>query len=151
VSHGVGTRREAFLGGPHARVSGRWRPTWWSTQCWATAWAAHPHGVAAELIRWMSSRTAPVVSLGVPSGVDSTTGTAPGAYVRATTTMTLAFPKTGLDADPVGELWLADIGIPREVYRRVGVQLPDGLFTPGYRVRLAGDADDRAQTRVPLQ
>jgi len=73
------------------------------------------------------------------------------AYGRAKTTMTLALPKTGLDADAVGVLWLADIGIPREVYRRVGVQLPDGLFTPGYRVRLANDADDGAQTRVPLQ
>lgn len=110
-----------------------------------------PHGVAGELIRWMSSGTAPVVSLDVPSGVDSTTGSTPGAYVRATTTMTLALPKTGLDADAVGVLWLADIGIPREVYRRVGVQLPDGLFTPGYRVRLASDADDGAQTRVPRQ
>ncbi len=101
-----------------------------------------PHGVAADLIRWMSSRTAPVLSLDVPSGVDSTTGTSPGVYVRATTTMTLAAPKTGLAADAVGELWLADIGIPREVYRRVGIQLPDGLFTPGYRVRLATDVDD---------
>lgn len=36
----------------------------------------------------------------------------------------------------VGELWLADIGIPREVYRRVGVAPPDGLFALGYRVRL---------------
>ncbi len=38
--------------------------------------------------------------------------------------------------DGVGELWLADIGIPREVYRRVGVSPPERLFTPGYRVRL---------------
>ncbi|GAA1221845.1 NAD(P)H-hydrate epimerase [Rhodoglobus aureus] len=98
------------------------------------------HGTAAELIRWMSSGTAPVVSLDVPSGVDSTTGMALGAYVRATNTMTLAVPKTGLDSDAVGALWLADIGIPREVYRRVGVQLSEGLFTTGYRVRLTKDA-----------
>ncbi|MEO6944871.1 MAG: NAD(P)H-hydrate epimerase, partial [Lacisediminihabitans sp.] len=94
------------------------------------------HGVAAELIRWTSSRTGLVISLDVPSGVDSTTGAAPGIYVRATTTMTLAVPKTGLDADAVGALWLADIGIPREVYSRAGVQLPVGLFTSGYRVHL---------------
>lgn len=101
-----------------------------------------PHGVAAELIGWMSSYTAPVISLDVPSGVDSTTGMAPGEYVRATTTMTLALPKTGLDADAVGGLWLADVGIPREVYRRVGVHPPGGLFTPGYRVQLAKEGQD---------
>ena len=98
-----------------------------------------PRGVALELIGWMSSHAATVVSLDVPSGVDATTGAAPGEFVHATTTMTLALPKTGLDADAVGQLWLADIGIPREVYRRVGVDLPAGLFTSGYRVRLAKD------------
>ena len=95
-----------------------------------------PAGVVADLIRWMCGQAAPVISLDVPSGVESTTGETPGAHVRATTTMTLALPKTGLDADAVGELWLADIGIPREVYRRVGLSAPEGLYAPGYRVRL---------------
>ncbi len=95
-----------------------------------------PHGAAAELIRWISSRRTQVVSLDVPSGIDATTGLAPGDYVRATTTMTLAVPKSGLNSDTVGSLWLADIGIPREVYTRVGLSLLDGLFSPGYRVRL---------------
>ncbi|QYH34660.1 NAD(P)H-hydrate epimerase [Salinibacterium sp. M195] len=95
-----------------------------------------PHGAAAELIRWMSQHPAPVVSLDVPSGVDSTTGAALGDHVRATHTMTLAAPKTGLDAEAVGTLWLADIGIPRQVYRRVGIELPDALFTTGYRVQI---------------
>lgn len=105
-----------------------------------------PRGVAADLIGWMSSQHAPVVSLDVPSGIDATTGAAPGVYVAATTTMTLALPKTGLDTAAAGRLWLADIGIPREVYRRVGVHPPDGLFTPGYRVRLAkGRHDDAPQ------
>jgi hypothetical protein len=56
--------------------------------------------------------------------------------VRATNTMTLAVLKTGLDAHAVGALWLADIGIRREVYRPVGARLPDGLVIRGYRVRL---------------
>jgi NAD(P)H-hydrate epimerase len=104
-----------------------------------------PDGVVADLIRWMSGQAAPVIALDVPSGIDSTTGEAPGAHVRATTTMTLALPKTGLDADAVGELWLADIGIPREVYRRVGVSPPAGLFAPGYRVRLHAIKDSDRQ------
>ncbi len=103
-----------------------------------------PDGAAAELIGWASAGTAPVVCLDAPSGLDATTGAAPGQVVRATTTMTLALPKTGLDAAAVGRLWLADIGIPREVYRRVGVRPPDGLFTAGYRVELAAAAGDPA-------
>lgn len=95
-----------------------------------------PVGVAADLIRWTSGQAAPVISLDIPSGVDATTGEAPGVHVGATTTMTLALPKTGLLSVAVGELWLADIGIPREVYRRVGVSPPAGLFASGYRVRL---------------
>lgn len=97
-----------------------------------------PDGVAAELIGWTAAGATPVVSLDVPSGVDATTGEAPGDVVHATTTMTLALPKTGLDSPAVGRLWLADIGIPREVYRRVGVMPPAGLFTAGYRVELTG-------------
>lgn len=99
--------------------------------------AGPPHGDAAELIGWMSGDTAPVVALDVPSGIDATTGDSPGAHVRAATTMTLALPKTGLDAEAVGELWVADIGIPRRVLERAGVMPPPAsLFSGGYRVRL---------------
>ncbi|MDH3733960.1 MAG: NAD(P)H-hydrate epimerase [Gemmatimonadota bacterium] len=62
-----------------------------------------------------------VVSLDVPSGLDATTGETPGEAIRATATLTLALPKTGLAAagalDYVGELWVADIGVPPELYR----------------------------------
>ncbi len=99
--------------------------------------AGAPRGVVADLIAWMSRGDAPVVALDVPSGVDATNGDAPGAHVRAVTTMTLALPKTGLDVDAVGELWVADIGIPRGVLERAGIrQPPADLFTQGYRVRL---------------
>lgn len=96
-----------------------------------------PHGVGADLIRWMSSGVSPVVALDVPSGVDATTGRCAGAHVRATTTMTLALPKTGLHVDAVGELWLADIGIPRGILERARVRPPPvALFSRGYRTRL---------------
>jgi NAD(P)H-hydrate epimerase len=39
-------------------------------------------------------------------------------------------------AEAVGELWLADIGIPAEVYRRVGIEIPLGMFGSRYRVGL---------------
>jgi NAD(P)H-hydrate epimerase len=93
-----------------------------------------PRGAAETMIEWAAGHTAPVISLDAPSGVDSTTGDSPGAHIQAAVTMTLALPKTGLDASPIGELRLADIGIPGEVYRRVGLNVPARLFGKRYRV-----------------
>ncbi len=102
-----------------------------------------PHGVGADLIEWMTSGSTPVLALDVPSGVDATTGDCPGAHVRATTTMTLALPKTGLDVDAVGQLWVADIGIPRRVFERSGVRPPPAtLFSEGYRMHLTTPATE---------
>jgi NAD(P)H-hydrate epimerase len=99
-----------------------------------------PRGMAAELIGWTASQPSPVIALDVPSGIDATTGDAPGVSVSADLTLTLALPKTGLDADGVGELWLADIGIPPEVYRRIGLEVPVGLFGPHFRIPLSSSS-----------
>lgn len=80
---------------------------------------ASPKGAVAELIRWANGAKAPILSLDVPSGVDATTGQAPGECIRPRWTMTLALPKTGLLQ--AGELFLADLGIPEGVYRRMGL------------------------------
>ena len=98
--------------------------------------AGAPRGAALEMIDWANAQQVPVVALDAPSGLDSTSGSAPGAVIRANTTMTLALPKMGLDAACVGDLWLADIGIPAEVYRRSGIDVPVGLFGSRYRVPL---------------
>lgn len=95
-----------------------------------------PRGIAAELIGWAASQSSSVIALDVPSGIDSTTGEAAGSSVAADLTLTLALPKTGLDAPGVGELWLADIGVPVEVYRRMGLEVPVGLFGSRYRIPL---------------
>ncbi len=78
-----------------------------------------PRGVAAELIRWANGTKAPILSLDVPSGVDSTTGESPGEFITPRWTMTLALPKTGLVPEKTGGLYLADIGIPEETYHRM--------------------------------
>ncbi|MDP3209650.1 MAG: NAD(P)H-hydrate epimerase [Rhodoglobus sp.] len=107
-----------------------------------------PRGTAAEAIRWIDAQDAPVISLDVPSGIDSTTGEAAGDHVHATVTMTLALPKTGLNTDAVGRLAVADIGIPHEVFTRVGVDPPSSLFAEGYRVWLdAGAVPTKAGER----
>jgi len=80
-----------------------------------------PRGVFADLIAWANSTGAPILSLDVPSGMDSTTGETPGEFVQATWTMTLALPKAGLTSGNAGQIVLADIGIPEETFRRVGL------------------------------
>lgn len=78
-----------------------------------------PRGTVQKLMQWARESDAPILSLDVPSGLDSTTGETHGDYIQATWTMTLALPKTGLLSDKIGKLYLADIGIPEETFRRV--------------------------------
>ncbi|MGH7542094.1 MAG: NAD(P)H-hydrate epimerase, partial [Gemmatimonadota bacterium] len=78
-----------------------------------------PLNEAARMIELANEYEAPILSLEVPSGVDITTGEARDPAVRATATLALALPKTGLrsrEAAPwVGELWLGDLGVPPEL------------------------------------
>jgi NAD(P)H-hydrate epimerase len=96
-----------------------------------------PTGRAAELIRWANEQGAPVCSLDVPSGLDSTTGRVGEPCVRAAATLTLALPKTGLagQADMMGELYLADLSIPPALYSRIGI-LVGPIFASGSILRL---------------
>ena len=87
-----------------------------------------PSGVFSDLIGWANSTGAPILSLDVPSGMNSTTGEKPGPSVQAVWTMTLAIPKTGLAAGNVGQLVLADIGIPMGTYRRIGLPYVSPFF-----------------------
>lgn len=78
-----------------------------------------PRGRLAELIVALEERStgAPIVSLDVPSGVDTTTGATPGVAVNASATLTLALPKIGLRASPnVGRLFVGDISVPPSVH-----------------------------------
>ena len=81
-----------------------------------------------------------VISLDVPSGVEASSGDVYSTAMVATTTMTLALPKAGLiegdAAAAVGELLLADIGIPRYVYERMDLLVDPELFAEGPVVRL---------------
>jgi len=86
-----------------------------------------PRGRTAELIAWANHQPSPVLSLDVPSGLDTTTGLIGDPCVRATATMTLALPKVGLGFAPtvVGELYLADISVPWFVYEAFDIELDD--------------------------
>jgi NAD(P)H-hydrate epimerase len=84
-----------------------------------------PREPAAEWIRRINGARCRVLSLDVPSGLDAARGIPGRPCVRANATMTLALPKTGLLAPQaqefVGELYLADIGVPPQLYRRLGL------------------------------
>lgn len=95
-----------------------------------------PRGPVGDMIQWTAETSAPTLSLDVPSGVDATTGETPGVHVLADRTLTLALPKTGLLGPLVGELWLGDIGIPGEVYRRVGIVVSSRIFGSEFLVKL---------------
>ncbi len=96
-----------------------------------------PRGTALPLIEW-ANHQGNVLSLDVPSGIDATSGASAGAFIRSDRTMTLALPKTGLLPEKTGELWLADIGIPAIVYKKLEIDyLP--FFGATYLVRLLPD------------
>jgi NAD(P)H-hydrate epimerase len=79
---------------------------------------------ARECIDAVNGGSHPTVSLDVPSGVDATTGETLGVAVSPDRTVTLALPKTGLETVD-GVLFLADIGIPKTVYTRLGIGYQD--------------------------
>jgi NAD(P)H-hydrate epimerase len=80
-----------------------------------------PRGRVSDLIRWTVAFDAPVVSLDVPSGVDTATGQVFAPAIIADATLTLALPKSGLvspqAAANVGEIFVGDIGVPAALYR----------------------------------
>ena len=87
----------------------------------------NPYGPVAEWIVRANTANRPILSLDTPSGLDTTTGVPGNPCIRASATLTLALPKAGLlqvNARPfVGHLYLADIGVPPELYRRIGVDV----------------------------
>lgn len=91
-----------------------------------------PRGWIAEIVQWTNRQITPVLSLDVPTGLDATTGHVHNPCIRASATMTLALPKTGLLTDKarpmVGELFLADISVPPSLYKAPKLNLEVGTI-----------------------
>lgn len=103
--------------------------------------SGNPRGRAGELISWANALDSSILSLDTPSGISLTTGKIYEPVVKATATMTLALPKNGLvtaeTQDLVGELYLADISVPPELYAIPSLGLEVGyLFAESEILRL---------------
>jgi len=91
-------------------------------------------GRTAHLIDLSNRFAQRVISLDIPSGLDATTGKTPGVVIRPDRVLTLALPKTGL-CDAKYKIFLCDIGIPVEVYARLGI-LIEPVFSNRFWVEL---------------
>jgi len=80
----------------------------------------NPRPPIADWIRLANESGLLILSLYYPSGLNTTTGIPGSPCIHSSATLTLALPKTGLftpTAKPfVGDLYLADISVPPELY-----------------------------------
>jgi len=91
-----------------------------------------PHPPVADWIKLANASQIPIIALDAPSGLDTTTGIPSKICIQADVTLTLALPKVGLktpEAQPfVGDLYLADISVPPELYTSPSLGL--GIISP---------------------
>ena len=68
-----------------------------------------------EIIKRVNAANIPVVSVDIPSGLNATTGTILGSAIRASATVTFAYPKQGLLQNEglkrAGNIYVKDIGV----------------------------------------
>ncbi|MBN2173896.1 MAG: NAD(P)H-hydrate epimerase [Bacteroidales bacterium] len=97
---------------------------------------------AAELIMEINRLGSPVLALDAPSGLDLNNGKPSDPTIKANATLTLAMPKTGLfklnASKYIGELYLADIGIPPMAFQKFHIRETDleGIFKEGTLVKI---------------
>jgi NAD(P)H-hydrate epimerase len=91
--------------------------------------SGNPRQPVAGLIEKANNSGCPILALDAPSGLDTTTGVPGNPCIKANATLTLALPKIGLMTseveDYVGQLYLADISVPRELYQQMGIEVPN--------------------------
>lgn len=77
------------------------------------------HGFIKEVIDYINQQPGPVVAVDIPSGLNADSPLVAGSVVRADATVTMGLPKRCQAFYPaksfVGELFIADIGIPHYV------------------------------------
>lgn len=93
-----------------------------------------------RIIEMANRSPAPRLALDVPTGLNPDSGQPLPPTIQASATLTLALPKTGLTKlaaqGYVGELWLADISIPPDLYRELNLAVPLDLFAMSDLIQL---------------
>ena len=88
----------------------------------------NPKEPIATLINLSNSAGRSILAVDIPSGLDGNTGQPHAPTIKANTTITLALPKAGLLTEKakefVGELYLADLSVPKNVYDKLGISIP---------------------------
>ena len=110
-------------------------------------------GSLAEAVEKINNSPATVLSVDVPTGVDSDEGSVAGAAVMADHTLTFTAPKRGLyllpGAEYAGEVELADIGISGELVDSLGeVHVIDKPFSSRLMPRLLKSGHKKSSGRV---
>jgi hydroxyethylthiazole kinase-like uncharacterized protein yjeF len=109
-----------------------------------------------QVATWLRRHDVPVVALELPSGLGADVGLR-GPCVTADVTVAFGAPTVGLTprivAAYIGDLYLADLGVPAAAWRAVGAE-PPAVFAAGPLVRLtaaerATDAGTPDQGEVP--
>ena len=82
-----------------------------------------PEGSVGDLVEVAEESRLPVISLDVPTGFNMETGEYHNISFKNPPTLTLGLPKANMEGN-IKDLWLGDIGISREVYKRLGIDVP---------------------------
>lgn len=88
----------------------------------------NPEGVYAELIRLANHSGKKILSIDCPSGLESDSGETRDPCIQATATLALTLPQQGLfrgqGKKQAGKVYVADVGVPHEVYELMGLEVP---------------------------
>ena len=86
----------------------------------------NPSGYYAELISLANNSGKKILSVDVPSGLHPDTGEPSQPCIRAKWTVCLGLAKQGCvtrqGQQHAGDVWVADIGMPPEVYEKIGIE-----------------------------
>lgn len=111
-----------------------------------------PREPISSMIRRANESKKRALAIDIPSGLDPTTGEPYEPCLVAEATITLGLPKTGF-LNPaskrfVGDLFVADISIPIEVYKQMSVKAPDYGAEQVVRVAQLADRTRKAPART---
>lgn len=83
-------------------------------------------GLLAQIVEKINEMDAPVIAVDLPTGMEADTGAINGACVRANSTVTMAYLKSGLLLSPArehaGDVVVANIGMPASVAEEKNVK-----------------------------